>query len=48
MDQATMDLVEFEHEDYTRCSDNNMPRFVNFVPLSAEEQAEAEQALVLS
>ncbi len=41
-------LEEFDYQTYMRTSDNNMPNFVTFVPLSEEEQAEAEQALQLS
>lgn len=44
---ADLDLEEFEHEVYARCSDNNMPMFASFVPLTEEERAEAEQALSL-
>ncbi|GDY33855.1 hypothetical protein [Gandjariella thermophila] len=48
MAQERTDLVEFEHEEYMRCSDNNMPSFVAFVPLSPEEQRQADEALALA
>jgi hypothetical protein len=38
---------EFEHEVYARTSDNNMPHFAMFVPLTEDERAEAEEALAL-
>ena len=38
---------EFEQAIYARCSDNNMPRFATFVPLTEDEQQEAERALAL-
>ncbi|WP_329314393.1 hypothetical protein [Streptomyces sp. NBC_01262] len=39
------DLEEFEHEAYARTSENNMPSFVTFVPLTEEERLEVEAAL---
>lgn len=39
---------EFDLEVYARCSNNNMPCFASFVPLTETEQAEVEAALSLS
>lgn len=39
---------EFDLAVYARCSNNNMPCFASFVPLTDEEQAAADDALVLS
>ena len=40
-------MEEFDYQAYARCSDNNMPMFATFVPLSEEELAETEEALQL-
>ncbi|MGW2631509.1 hypothetical protein ACWC2K_19545 [Streptomyces chattanoogensis] len=40
-------MEEFEHEAYARTSENNMPSFVDFVPLTDEEQAEVEATLTI-
>jgi hypothetical protein len=42
---SEFEVEEFEYSEYARCSDNNMPCYVTFVPLSSDEQAEAEIAL---
>ncbi|WP_167343575.1 hypothetical protein [Streptomyces albus] len=39
---------EFDHAVYSRCSNNNMPMFATFVPLSEDEQAEVDDVLALS
>ncbi|MET8578918.1 hypothetical protein [Streptomyces sp. NPDC005012] len=39
---------EFDHAVYARCSNNNMPMFATFVPLSENEQAAVDEALALS
>lgn len=41
-------IEEFEYAAYARCSDNNMPIFTSFVPLTEEEQREADAALAIN
>jgi hypothetical protein len=39
---------EFDHAVYARCSNNNMPMFASFVPLTDDEQEQVDDALALS
>lgn len=39
---------EFDLAVYSRCSNNDMPCFASFVPLTDDEQAQVEDALALS
>jgi hypothetical protein len=41
-------VEEFEFEAYTRHSDNNMLLAVTYVPLTEQEQAEADSVLKVS
>ncbi|MGL5827607.1 MAG: hypothetical protein ACRCYU_22800 [Nocardioides sp.] len=50
MDQSGGQTVveEFDVEVYARTSNNNMPKFASFVPLTDDEQAVVNDALALS
>jgi hypothetical protein len=41
-------LDSFDKEIYERTSDNNMPIAIGFAPLTVDEQAQVERALVIA